>query len=64
MSTKIRELLKSTSNNSDSYDERYMKIRFNSDDDLPINKTLRFYDKTILVRTIYHEGNIVNTFFR
>ena len=24
-------------NNSDDYDEKYMKIRFNSDDDLPQN---------------------------
>ena len=27
---------------SGEYDKDYMKIRFNSDDDLPLNKTLYF----------------------
>ena len=26
---------------SDNYDEKYMKIMFNSDDDLPLKKTLK-----------------------
>ena len=29
----IRDLIRSISNNSDNYDEKYMKIKFNSDDD-------------------------------
>ena len=36
---KIRNLIRSTSNNSDDYDNKYMKIKFNSDDDdLPLKK--------------------------
>ena len=31
---KIRYTIKSISNNSDNYDEKYMKIKFNLDDDL------------------------------
>ena len=27
--------------NSDKYAEKYMKIEFNSDDELPLNKTLK-----------------------
>ena len=26
--------------NSDDYDEKYMKIKFNSDDESPLNKTI------------------------
>ena len=31
---KIRYIIRSKSNNSDNYDEKYMKIKLNSDDDL------------------------------
>ena len=30
----------SITKNSDDYDEKYMKINFNSDDELPLNKTI------------------------
>ena len=32
-----------------------MKIKFNSDDDLPLNKRLKFMSLTILVRTVFEE---------
>ena len=28
--------IRAVTNNSDNYDEKYMKIKFNSDDDLPL----------------------------
>ena len=31
---KIRDLIRLITKNSDNYDEKYMKIKFNSDDDL------------------------------
>ena len=31
---KIRNSIRSITNNSDNYDEKYMKIRFNADSDL------------------------------
>ena len=34
--TKIRDLLRSITNNSDNYDEKFMKIKFNADDYLPL----------------------------
>ena len=37
---KIRDLIKSIINNSDNYHKKYMKIKFNSDDDLPYAKDL------------------------
>ena len=32
-----------------------MTIKFNSDDDLPLNKQLKFINLTIIVRTIFEE---------
>ena len=32
-----------------------MKIKFNSDDDLPLNKQLKFLSLTIIVSTIFEE---------
>ena len=35
---KMRDLIRSITKNSDYYDEEYMKIKFNSDDDLHLRK--------------------------
>ena len=32
-----------------------MKIKFKSDDDLPLNKQLKFMNLTITVRTVFEE---------
>ena len=34
----------------------YMKIKFNSDDDLPLNKPLKFHAMTIIIRSLFKEG--------
>ena len=34
-----------------------MKIKFNSDDNLPLNKTLRFHYVTVIVRSVIQEDN-------
>ena len=39
--------------NSDDYDKRYMKIKFNSDDELPLNKTVEFPIMTVVVRVVF-----------
>ena len=38
--TKIWDLIRSKTDNSDDYDEKYMNIKWNSDDNLSLNKTL------------------------
>ena len=38
------------------YEKDYMKIKFNSDDDLPLNKLLKFHAKTIIIRSVF-EGD-------
>ena len=37
------------------YEKNYMKIKFNSDDDLPINKALKFHNMTITIRSVFEE---------
>ena len=37
---KIRNTIKLLTHNSDSYDEKYMKMKFNTDDNLSLKKTL------------------------
>ena len=40
------------------YEKDYMKIKFSSDDDLPLNKTLKLHMLKIIVRTVFVEdGN-------
>ena len=34
----------------------YMKIKFNSDDDLPLNKPLKFHAMTIIIISVFEEG--------
>ena len=38
------------------YGKDYMKIKFNSDDDLPLNKPLKFSTLTIIIRSVFKEG--------
>ena len=38
-----------------NYEEDYMKIKFNSDDDLPLKKSLEFHAMTIIIRSVFEE---------
>ena len=37
------------------YEKDFMKIKFNSDDDLPLNKPLKFHNMTITIRSVFEE---------
>ena len=37
------------------YDKDYMKIKFNSDDDIPLNKELYFPTITAIIRNIFEK---------
>ena len=37
------------------YEKYYMKIKFNSDDDLPLNKQLKFHNMTITISFVFEE---------
>ena len=37
------------------YEKDYMKIKFNSDNNLPLNKSLHFYLMAITIRSVFEE---------
>ena len=37
------------------YEKDYMKIKFNSDDNLPLSKPLKFHMMTIVIRFVFEE---------
>ena len=55
--SKIRGLIRSITKKSDNFDEKYLKIKFDSDDDLPLNKTIEIRSMIIVVRAVFHENN-------
>ena len=55
--SKITDLIRSIIKNSDNYDKRYLKIKFNSDDELRLNKTVEIPIMAIVVRVVFLEIN-------
>ena len=55
--SETRDLTWSIVNNLGDHDEKYMKIKFSSDDDLSPNKTLELCNMVIVVRFVFHEAN-------
>ena len=47
--------IKEVSNDECDYEKDYMKIKFNSDDNLPLNKPLNFHNMTITIRSVFEE---------
>ena len=43
--------------NSDDYVDKYMKIKFNLGNDLPLNKMIEILSMIIVVRAVFHENN-------
>ena len=51
----IRNKIKKISGDECDYEKDYMKIKFNSDDNLPLNKPLKFHMMTIIIRSVFEE---------
>ena len=51
----IKDKIEEVSSGEYDYEKDYMKIKFNSDDDLPSNKQLKFHSMTIIIRSIFEE---------
>ena len=49
--------MKEVSNDEYNYEKDYMKIKFNSDDDLALNKPLKFHLMTITIRSVFEEDS-------
>ena len=54
----IKSKIKSINGGKENdYEKDYMKIKFNSDDDLPLNKPLKFHLMTIIIRCIFSKDD-------
>ena len=51
----IRNKIKKISGDECDYEKDYMKIKFNSDDNLPLNKPLKSHLMTITIRSVFEE---------
>ena len=55
----IRSKIRKISDDECDYEKYYRKIKFNSDDDLPLNKQLTFHNMVITIRPVFErDGKI------
>ena len=52
----IKNNIREVSGSECDYEKDYMKIKFNSDYNLPLNKPLKFHIMTIIIRCVFNEG--------
>ena len=52
----IRDKIREINSNECDYKKDYVKIKFNSDDNLPLNKSLKFTLMTITIRHVFEEN--------
>ena len=54
----IKYLIKTINGGKPSeYAKDFIKIKFNSDDNFPLNKVLKLHNLTIVVRCVFQEDN-------
>ena len=53
----IKNKIKEVSDSECDYEKDYMKIKFNSDDYLPLNKPLKYHAITIIIRSVFEEDD-------
>ena len=51
----IKNQIKKINDKPGKYEDDFMKIKFNSDDNLPLNKPLKFNNLTIIARSVFEE---------
>ena len=57
--------IKEVSSDECYYEKDYMKIKFNSEDNLPLNKPLKFHNMTITIRSVFEvDGKTYPSFSR
>ena len=54
--SKIKSEIEAINSGEETYYEKHAKIMFNSDDDIPLNKTIKFPTLTIIIRCIFQNG--------
>ena len=55
--SKIRDFIRSIAKSFVDHDEKYIRIKFNLDDELPLNKTIEVSTLTIVVRATFLGNN-------
>ena len=53
----IRDKIKEINSDECNYEKDYVKIKFNYDDNLPLNKPLKFHNTIITIRSIFEEDD-------
>ena len=51
----IKNKMEEVSSGECDYEKDYMKVKFNSDDNLSLNKPLKFHNMTIIIRSVFEE---------
>ena len=51
----IKNKIEEVSSGECNYEKDYLKIKFNSHDDLPLNKSLKFHNMTIIIKFVFEE---------
>ena len=51
----IKNKIEAINSGERDYEKDYMKLKFNCDDNLPLNKLLNFHSMTIIIRPIFEE---------
>ena len=59
----IKNQIEAVSSGGCDYEKDYVKIKFNSDDDLPLNKPLKFHIVTITIRSVFEDGKLYSQMF-
>ena len=60
----IKYNVKTTNSGKENdYGKDYMKIKFNSDDELPLNKLLKLHAMTIIIRSVLEGGKLYPQIF-
>ena len=54
----IRDEIKEINRDECDYEKDCIKIKLNPDDDLPLNRPLRFYLTTITIRSVFEDGKL------
>ena len=52
-----RDKIKEISSGECNYEKDYLKIKSNSDDDLPLNKSLKLHNMTVTIRSVFEEDD-------
>ena len=52
---RIKSLIKKVNNKPGEYRKDFMKIKFNSDDNAPLNKTLKLHNMAIVIIFVFQE---------